>query len=382
MSETMKKSRGYAPSLQRFELEELAVFTREGAFASNASRDFHLFFVGRDDVHGILKYLLSRVTSSLFLNMYGYSDQELNDECMRCAMDRSITTVITLDKSQSGGRHEKAILDTDLVKDPAAFNAHFVLGQSATHQISHTKGGVLDGRVGFEGSTNWSASGEGTFLLNKQRPGGPGYKAQNNTLAVFTDPATLARFTAELVAEHLVARGAGSRVVVRGGDRSDGRANDRFHERRGAGCPLCPQPRRPPEFGFFGEKRQRSDASLGRGLRGGREDRGRDGGPRAAEPRRAVRGRRGERVARGGDARRARRKGCTLGEVPEGDERARAGRGCILSRPDARQRSRSGGAEARAGSEGAGGGEGAGCLASGVRQAQVTLEPLRLTLRR
>jgi hypothetical protein len=34
MSETMKKSRGYAPSLQRFELEELAVFTRDGAFAS------------------------------------------------------------------------------------------------------------------------------------------------------------------------------------------------------------------------------------------------------------------------------------------------------------------------------------------------------------
>jgi hypothetical protein len=61
--------------------------------------------------------------------------------------------------------------------------------------------------VGFEGSTNWSASGEGTFLL-KGGPGGPGYKAQNNTLAVFTDPDTLARFTAELVAEHLAARGA------------------------------------------------------------------------------------------------------------------------------------------------------------------------------
>jgi hypothetical protein len=196
------------PSLQRFMLEELAPFTKEGIFSRGASRDFHLFYVGRDDVHGILKYLLSRASSSLYLNMFGYDDEELNQECMRCACDSTITTVITLDKSQSGGKHEKAILDADLAKDPVAFNTHVVVGQSATHQISHTKGGVLDGRVGFEGSTNWSASGEGTFVV-KGQPGGPGYKAQNNTLAVFTDPDTIARFTAELIAEHLVARGAG-----------------------------------------------------------------------------------------------------------------------------------------------------------------------------
>jgi hypothetical protein len=208
MPRTNKVDVGRTPSLQRFTLEELAPFTKEGVFASNASQDFHLFYVGRDDVHGVLRYLLSRASTSLYLNMFGYDDEELNAECMRCAGDRSMTTVITLDKSQSGGKHEKAILDSDLAKDPAAFNAHFVVGQSATHQISHTKGGVLDGRVGFEGSTNWSASGEGTFVVRGQ-PGGPGYKAQNNTLAVFTDPDTIARFTAELVAEHLAARGAG-----------------------------------------------------------------------------------------------------------------------------------------------------------------------------
>ena len=104
--------------------------------------------------------------------------------------------------------HERAILEADLHQDPGAFNTHVVIGQSATHQISHTKGGVLDGRVGFEGSTNWSRAGEGTFVV-KGGPGGPGYRAQNNTLAVFTDPDTIARFTAELVAEHLAARGPG-----------------------------------------------------------------------------------------------------------------------------------------------------------------------------
>ncbi len=191
-------------SLQTFSLAELERFTKEGTYASNASKDFHLFYVGRDDVHGILQYLLSRVRTSLYLNMFGYDDAALNQDCMRCAEDPQITVVITLDKSQSGGQHEKTLLASDAAKDPAAFRSHFAIGQSATHQISHTKGGCLDGRVGFEGSTNWSAAGEGTFVT-QGKPGGPGYKAQNNTLAVFTDADTISRFTAELIAEHLVA---------------------------------------------------------------------------------------------------------------------------------------------------------------------------------
>jgi hypothetical protein len=191
-------------SLQTFSLDDLQQYTKEGVYANNASKDFHLFYVGRDDVHGILQHLLSRIATSLYLNMFGYDDDDLNGECMRCAGDPTITTVITLDESQSGSVHEKQILGSDVAKDPAAFNTHFVIGTSATGQISHTKGGVLDGRVGFEGSTNWSTSGEGTFVVSGHA-GGAGYKAQNNTLAVFTDPDTIARFTAELIAEHLAA---------------------------------------------------------------------------------------------------------------------------------------------------------------------------------
>ena len=200
-------------NLETFELTELAQFTREGDFASNASADFHLFYVGRDDVHGILKYLWSRVTVSAYLNMFGYDDDELNELVMNAAADPHTTAVYTLDKSQAGGVHEKKIIASDLAKDPEAFQAHFAIGQSKTHQISHTKGGVLDGRVGFEGSTNWSASGEGTYVLGQTQAGGPGYKAQNNTLTVFTDPDTLSRFTAELISEHLV-------VVEQGGSLS------------------------------------------------------------------------------------------------------------------------------------------------------------------
>jgi hypothetical protein len=187
------------PSLQTFSLDDLARYTSEGVFAPAASRDFRLFFVGRDDVHEALKHVLSRVRTSLYLNMFGYDDDELNEILMEKAMDPSITVLITLDKSQAGGVHERQLLDADRKKDLQAFNTHFVVGQSATHQISHTKGFVADGIVGGEGSTNWSATGEGFFV--KGRPG----KAQNNTQTIFTCPAACARFQAQLIAEHMTA---------------------------------------------------------------------------------------------------------------------------------------------------------------------------------
>jgi len=194
-----------ADTLQTFDLLDLARHTKEGGYSPNASKDFHLFYVGRDDVHEVLKHVLSRVTVSLYLNMFGFDDEELNDILMKIVHDPSITCLITLDKSQSGGPHEKRLLDSDAAKDPAAFSTHFVIGQSATHQISHTKGFVADGKVGAEGSTNWSTSGEGAFVM-KGTAGGIGYKAQNNTQSVFTDPDAVARFQAELLAEHLVAQ--------------------------------------------------------------------------------------------------------------------------------------------------------------------------------
>ncbi len=192
-------------SLQTFNLLDLQQYTQEKAYSTTASKDFHLFYVGRDDVHDILKHVLSRASVSLYLNMFGFDDDELNDILMAKATDPRVTMLITLDKSQAGGKHEKTLLDSDVAKNPTAFNTHFVVGQSVTHQISHTKGFVADGKVGGEGSTNWSASGEGTFVVIG-KAGGPGYKAQNNTQSIFIDPDTISRFTAELIAEHMTAQ--------------------------------------------------------------------------------------------------------------------------------------------------------------------------------
>jgi hypothetical protein len=201
-------------SLQRFDLLDLQQYTQERVYATTASKDFHLFYVGRDDVHDILKHVLSRVSVSLYLNMFGYDDDELNDILMKIALDPTITMLVTLDKSQAGGKHEKALLDADKTKNLALFNTHvvtqspvreFAVGQSATHQISHTKGFVADGKVAGEGSTNWSASGEGEFVVTG-KAGGPGFKAQNNTQSIITDQDTISRFSAELIAEHMIAQ--------------------------------------------------------------------------------------------------------------------------------------------------------------------------------
>ena len=217
MTSLVNATKDNTQNLQDFELHDLQQFTREGVYSNTASKDFHLFYVGRDNVHEILKYVLSRASHSLYLNMFGFDDDELNQILMAKALDPAVTMLVTLDKSQAGGVHEKALLDADRQHNLASFNTHFAIGQSATGQISHTKGFVIDGRLGGEGSTNWSDSGEGTFVngtwavAGPSAPAGPvkpgkGFKAQNNTQTIFTDPDAVSRFQTELIAEHVIAQ--------------------------------------------------------------------------------------------------------------------------------------------------------------------------------
>jgi hypothetical protein len=185
----------------------LAVFgqyTPEGVLTPGYG-DHYLFMVGRDDVHGVLLYLLTHETLGLKLNMFGYDDADLNAAIMLLLRNPNVHVQGTLDKSQASGVHERALLETDAAADPAFYNS-MAVGESATHQISHTKGGVLVGQgLGFEGSANWSASGEGTGISLKPGPAKPGFKAQNNTMLVSANPVFLARFSARLDTEHLIA---------------------------------------------------------------------------------------------------------------------------------------------------------------------------------
>jgi hypothetical protein len=182
-------------SLQTFTLDDLAQFTREGSFDPRDSNDFRVLYVGRDDVHGALKHVLSRCSRSLRMNMYGYDDAELDAVIRMLIASEHVFVQGTLDKSQAAGATERGLI--------AAWTpdvrASFAIGQSATHQISHTKGGVIDGLVAWEGSTNWSGSGEGTRVAGKP------YKAQNNTCAFYTNAVEIQRFSDELDEEHAVA---------------------------------------------------------------------------------------------------------------------------------------------------------------------------------
>ena len=192
-------------SLQHFTLDELAQYTAEGAFGPTASPDFRVFYVGRDDVHGVLMHLYTRVTLSVKMNMFGYDDQDLNTVLMGLVRNPAVMVQVTLDKSQASGPTEKAILSSDEANDAAGCANDFAVGDSATGQISHTKGGVLDGIVAFEGSTNWSSSGEGTGISLDAAKQSPGFKAQNNTLAVYVNSYEIAKFIARLDYEHAVA---------------------------------------------------------------------------------------------------------------------------------------------------------------------------------
>jgi hypothetical protein len=185
--------------LQAFALDDLAQFTREKAFGGGESPDYRTLYVGRDDVHGALAYLLGCCSRSLKLNMFGYDDDALDGQITRLILDDAVFVQGTLDKSQSGGVHEKKILAawTPQVR------ASFAIGTSATHQISHTKGGVIDGIVAWEGSTNWSSSGEGTIIAADGSD--TGRKAQNNTMLVHVNPVEVQKFSLELDEEHAVA---------------------------------------------------------------------------------------------------------------------------------------------------------------------------------
>jgi hypothetical protein len=186
----------------------LAVFgqyTPEGVLTPGYGNSY-LFFVGRDDVHSILMHLITNEKLSLKLNMFGFDDQDLNDAILALFKIPSIHVQISLDKSQAGGVHEASLIKADEAQDAADFANSFCILQSATHQISHTKGGVLASQgLYFEGSTNWSSSGEGTGIsLKADVSNPPGFKAQNNTLLVSSNGVNARRFTSQLDVEHAV----------------------------------------------------------------------------------------------------------------------------------------------------------------------------------
>ena len=188
-------------------LQVLGQFTPEGKLTPGYS-DHYIFLVGRDDCHGIMHYLLSNETLEHDANMYGYDDEILNADIMNQIKNPNMVVQLTLDKSQASGVHEKKILSADEVSDAEGFANDIAIGESATHQISHTKAGVCIGlNLAYEGSMNWSESGEGQNIsLVPGVNSVTGFKAQNNTLVISSNPIFISRLRTKLRAEHAIAK--------------------------------------------------------------------------------------------------------------------------------------------------------------------------------
>lgn len=163
------------------DLSVLDQFSTSG-FLSDWPRTTRWFFSPVDDVHAVLKTCLGAAKESIAIAMYGFDDPELADIITEKLTAEHVAVQMTLDSSQAGGVHEKAILAQQHYP-----NTVVAVGRSERGAIMHQKIAVIDGILTVSGSTNWSDGGE---------------SKQDNECAVHLDRAWASRARARCDAIH------------------------------------------------------------------------------------------------------------------------------------------------------------------------------------
>ena len=147
-----------APILGRHDLttSDLDLFKVTAPVAGYPA-NMRTFYSPEDYVPQVLQTLVSSVSKSVIVAMYGYDDDALAamlDEALR---NPAIYVQITLDRSQAAGAHEKELL-AKYANDTTGNSV--AIGNSEKGAIMHRKMVIIDGTWRISGSTNWSVSGE------------------------------------------------------------------------------------------------------------------------------------------------------------------------------------------------------------------------------
>lgn len=141
-----------------------------------------------DDVHGALAAIIGSAEHSIVVSMFGYDDDELAGMLDTALKNPAMYVQLTLDSSQAGGVHEKAILEKyshEMTGNSVA------IGRSEKGAIVHRKMVIVDGLWWVGGSTNWSVSGE---------------SQQDNEMTVIRDAmhCTKARTVLDIAHDHIL----------------------------------------------------------------------------------------------------------------------------------------------------------------------------------
>ncbi len=169
-----------------FDWSGLGRFKKGGAMPEQYPANMATFWSGQDDVHGLILALLGGVRNDLELNMFGYDLDDADDIIRAKMLDDHVFVQMSLDSTQAGGAHERALL----AKWPAGtIGTSIAIGQSVHHAISHLKVCIIDGLYVVTGSTNWSLSGT---------------DKQDNQLLLVKDPVVAHEYRTVLDINHAV----------------------------------------------------------------------------------------------------------------------------------------------------------------------------------